>query len=78
MFFFLGVTEWCRTSSGKSGTSVRYQSFGCSASGHLENICTDRRSQKFLRLDESTPPNSVAFALLSLRPPTTTLLSLSW
>lgn len=45
---FLGVTEWCRTSSGKSGTSVRYQSFGCSASGHLENICTNRRSQMFL------------------------------
>ncbi len=54
--------------SGKSGTSVRYQSFGCSVSGHLENICTDRRSQKFLWLNEFLPPSSVAFGLLPLPP----------
>ena len=48
LFSYGFSTEWCRTSSGKSGTSVRYQSFGFIASGHLENICTDRRSQKFL------------------------------
>lgn len=51
-FFLLWFSEWCGTSSGKSGTSVGYQSFGCSVSGHLENICTDRRSQTFLWLDE--------------------------
>lgn len=51
-----------------SGTSVRYQSFGCSASGHLENICTDRRSQKFLRLDEFLP-QTLWHLLSSLCPP---------
>lgn len=79
---FLGVTEWCRTSSGKSGTSVRYQSFGCSASGHLENICTNRRSQMFLwiRWDEFLPQTLWHLLSLSLPPPptanTTLLLSL--
>lgn len=69
---FLGVTEWCRTSSGKSGTSVRYQSFGCSASGHLENICTNRRSQMFLwiRWDEFLPQTLWHLLSLSLPPPT--------
>lgn len=67
---FLGVTEWCRTSSGKSGTSVRYQSFGCSASGHLENICTNRRSQMFLwiRWDEFLPQTLWHLLSLSLPP----------
>lgn len=45
--FFSQITEGCKTISGKSRTSVRYQSFCCNASGHLENICRDDRSQKF-------------------------------
>lgn len=38
----------------------------CSASGHLENICTDRRSQKFLRwmsFSSNTLPKHMRFTL---------------
>lgn len=70
---FLGLLNGAEQLLENSGTSVRYQSSGCIASGHLENICADRRSQKFLPLDEFLPPNSAAFALLSLAPPQPTL-----
>lgn len=83
IIFFLWVTERYRTSSGKLGTSVRYQRVGCSASGHLENICTDRRSQKFLLMDEFLPQTLWHLRSSAPHPPlsttnTTTLLLSVW